>query len=91
MLLGLAIALNKMLPPSSRHYESGVCPGIYWLKVEVVYILRGAAGRSGGATRGKRGHVGEKTVMYEFITEYDLEDHARVREFLTNGLACSVQ
>jgi hypothetical protein len=35
-LLGLGLVLNRRLPPSSRHHESGVWQGLYRLEVEVV-------------------------------------------------------
>jgi hypothetical protein len=35
-LLGLGLVLNRKLPPSSRHHESGVWQGLYRLEVEVV-------------------------------------------------------
>jgi hypothetical protein len=34
-LLGLGLVLNRRLPPSSRHHESGVWQGFYRLEVEV--------------------------------------------------------
>lgn len=37
--------VDRKLPPSSRHHESGVWQGLYRLEVEVVWILRGATGR----------------------------------------------
>jgi hypothetical protein len=49
-LLGLGMVVDRKLPPSSRHHESGVWQGLYRLEVEVVCVLRGATGRWGGAT-----------------------------------------
>jgi hypothetical protein len=37
--------VDRRLPPSSRHHESGVWQGLYRQEVEVVWILRGATGR----------------------------------------------
>jgi hypothetical protein len=54
-LLGLMVVENRSLPPSSRYHESGVWQGLYMLNVEVIWILRGATGRYGGATGGNLG------------------------------------
>jgi hypothetical protein len=48
---------------SSRHHESEVWQGLYRLEEEVVWTLRGATGRYGGATGGKRGPLRVITVM----------------------------
>jgi hypothetical protein len=42
--MGLWLAFNRRLPPSSRHYGSRALQGLYKLEVEVVWILRGAKG-----------------------------------------------
>jgi hypothetical protein len=57
--------VDRRLPPSSRHHESGVWQGLCRLEVEVVWILRGATGRQGGAT-GRFGRCnGRKTRTYK--------------------------
>jgi hypothetical protein len=45
LMLGLGLVLNRRLPPSSRHYESGVWQGLYRLEVEVVLDSRRCNGR----------------------------------------------
>jgi Reverse transcriptase (RNA-dependent DNA polymerase) len=44
LLMGLGMVVDRRLPPSSRHHESGVWQGLYRIEVEVVWILRGATG-----------------------------------------------
>jgi hypothetical protein len=51
LVLGLGLVLNRRLPPSSRHHESGVWQGLYRLEVELVsYSTRcnGKIGRCNG-------------------------------------------
>jgi hypothetical protein len=36
VVLGLGMFVDRRLPPSSRHHESGVWQGLYRLEVEVV-------------------------------------------------------
>jgi hypothetical protein len=35
-MMGLGVVVDRRLPPSSRHHESGVWQGLYRLEVEVV-------------------------------------------------------